>query len=318
MEFPVAQIRKQLIRCMNMAAISKKSAHAYAPHLLIQEFSLASGKEWRPPTSGWSLIQVSHGAGYWLQGPARAELGAGMVLLTAGIAGGCVLASCLNGVAVRFFTVMPERLSGLVTQGEQDFLKQTAERSDAASRLMPADHPLAAKMAELAERPNRGALLTRLNLLQLLVEAFDGNLDPTADAPAPTNVTDRLRAFLRETPAAALMEITFDELARVLRCTPRHLSRVFYEVAGMSFRDKRAEIRLARACELLANSQSKIVDVALDSGYNSLSLFNLMFMRRFGVSPGRWRQKNGGVKLTGGSRQLEPRLTASLGRSRDF
>jgi AraC-like DNA-binding protein len=35
------------------------------------------------------------------------------------------------------------------------------------------------------------------------------------------------------------------------------------------------------------------VDVALESGYPSLSLFNLMFARRFGISPGRWRQKNG-------------------------
>jgi AraC-like DNA-binding protein len=302
---------------MKIVTTQKKSAPAYVPHLLIQDVSLASGKEWRPPGTGWTVAQISRGAGYWLQGPARAELETGMALLTAGLSGGCVLASCLNGATLRYFTVMPERLSGLMTQGEQDFLKQAADRNDAATRLMPVGHPVAATMMQLAERPN-SALLSRLNLLQLLVEAFGGDLESITDTPAPTNVTDRLRAFLRETPPAALLEITFEELARVLGCTPRHLSRVFFEVAGMSFRDKRAEIRLARACELLANSQSKIVDVALDSGYNSLSLFNLMFLRRFGVSPGRWRQKNGGVKLPGGSRQLEPRLMASAGRGRDF
>jgi AraC-like DNA-binding protein len=43
---------------------------------------------------------------------------------------------------------------------------------------------------------------------------------------------------------------------------------------------------------LLATSQTKVVEVALESGYKSVSLFNLMFTRRFGVSPGRWRQKN--------------------------
>jgi AraC-like DNA-binding protein len=61
----------------------------------------------------------------------------------------------------------------------------------------------------------------------------------------------------------------------------------------MSFRDKRAELRLARARELLATSNSKVVEVALESGYKSLSLFNLMFARRFGTSPGKWRQQHG-------------------------
>ncbi|HWF19415.1 MAG TPA: helix-turn-helix transcriptional regulator [Verrucomicrobiae bacterium] len=75
-------------------------------------------------------------------------------------------------------------------------------------------------------------------------------------------------------------------------CTARHLSRIFHELAGMSFRDKRAELRLARARELLATTNSKVVDVALESGYKSLSLFNLMFARRFGMSPGKWRKQH--------------------------
>ena len=75
-------------------------------------------------------------------------------------------------------------------------------------------------------------------------------------------------------------------------CTTRHLGRIFYDVVGMTFREKRTEIRLARARELLATSNTKVVEVALESGYRSLSLFNLMFTRRFGTSPARWRQKH--------------------------
>ena len=54
--------------------------------------------------------------------------------------------------------------------------------------------------------------------------------------------------------------------------------------------------RETRARELLASGNSKVVDVALESGYKSLSLFNLMFARRYGTSPGKWRQKNGSQK----------------------
>ena len=90
-----------------------------------------------------------------------------------------------------------------------------------------------------------------------------------------------------------LLEISFDKLAQMTCCTPRHLSRIFQDVVGMSFSDKRAEIRLARAREVLATGESKVVEVAMESGYKSLSSFNLMFTRRFGISPGRWRKKNG-------------------------
>jgi transcriptional regulator GlxA family with amidase domain len=116
------------------------------------------------------------------------------------------------------------------------------------------------------------------------------------------------------------LEITFDELAKIIHCTPRHLSRVFNDVAGTSFREKRSEIRLSRARELLATSQSKVVSVAFKSGFKSLSLFNRMFTRRFGISPGRWRQKmeNGGAKEIPGPRNGKTRLALAQGRRNGF
>ena len=62
---------------------------------------------------------------------------------------------------------------------------------------------------------------------------------------------------------------------------------------GATLRAKQSELRLAKACELLAGSNAKVVDVALTSGFQSHSLFNLMFKKRFGLSPGKWRQRQG-------------------------
>jgi len=139
-------------------------------------------------------------------------------------------------------------------------------------------------------------LSVRLSLLQLVAEVLGKELEQPAPVLAvePNDARERLRKFLAETPPDALLEISFHELAQTTGCTARHLSRIFYDLVGVSFRDKRAEIRLARARELLATSQTKVVEVALESGYKSLSFFNLVFTRRFGVSPGRWRQKNVG------------------------
>jgi AraC-like DNA-binding protein len=276
---------------MKMVEESNGGSHSYAPQLQVQAFSLGAGEEWKLPAPGWSLIQVGSGSGYWLQGQSKRELETGAVVLAPGEVRGRVLASCLNGMLLQFFSVVPERLTGLITQGEQDSFKQTAGRRE-FYRVLEARDPISQKMTELCGRPPRGGLLFRLILLQLLVEALGKDLHTVQAEPPQVDVKDRLRQFLQETPTGALLEIEFSELARVLHCTPRHLSRVFYHVTGTSFREKRVEIRLARARELLATSQTKVVEVAYKSGFKSLSLFNRLFTRRFGISPGRWRQKN--------------------------
>jgi len=281
---------------MKIAEMAREASQPYAPHLQVREVVLSAGKEWVPPVSGWTLIQVSGGTGYWMDGQSRVELAAEMLLLLAGDKAGHILASCLNGLALSYFTVMPERLSGLISQGELDFFQQATGRQDLAGRAWPADSPLAARMKMVCAGSKQGGLIFRLARLQVVVEIFADELEPVASEPVHPDVKERLRVILLELPPAGLLEISFEELAQRIHCTPRHLSRVFYEVAGMSFRDKRAEIRLAMARELLATSQSKVVDVAFKSGYKSLSLFNRMFTRRFGISPGRWRQKNGNLK----------------------
>jgi two-component system response regulator YesN len=101
-----------------------------------------------------------------------------------------------------------------------------------------------------------------------------------------------LQELLEQMPASELINLSLPELARKAQCTPRHLGRLFREELGMSFREKQSQIRLERACELLATTESKMVDVALESGYQSLSLFNLIFKRSYGVSPGKWRSSN--------------------------
>lgn len=293
---------------MKIVDTTNELNHPYAPHLLIRALSLAPSKEWAPQFAGWAMIQIGSGTGYWLQGQSRIELETGTVLLVAGDVRGRVLASCLNGMLLHYYTVMPERLAGLITQGEQDCFKEAATRREFACQVLPQHSPVAITMKELCSHPSRGGLMFRLNLLQLLIQIFGKELEQAESGPANTDVKERLRKFLLETPPAAFLEISFEELAQITHCTPRHLSRVFFDLVGMSFRDKRAEIRLARARELLATTQSKVVEVAFESGYKSLSLFNRMFTRRFGISPGRWRQKNSGLKAMPEQRNGKLRL----------
>jgi AraC-like DNA-binding protein len=233
------------------------------------------------------------------------------VILVSASARGHIRASQLNSMSVHSFSVIPSRLTGLINLNEQDFLKNAAAQTEMAFQIFSASSPIACRMKDLRVDPNANGMLFRLSLLQLFVEIFDGKLDQAAPSQDGGDARDRLRAFLATAPPDVLSEMSFDELARITRCTPRHLSRIFFEQIGVSFSDKRAEIRLARACELLATSKSKVVEVAFESGYKSLSLFNQMFTRRFGISPGKWRQRhhaNGESRRNGVARREAERV----------
>ena len=270
----------------------KKKPRLYEPHLTVKELSILPGGEWLPASFGWSLVQVCGGSGYCLQAQGSIKLEAGAALLVAGQVKTIIRASQLGEMSLHTFSVIPARLTGLITLGEQDFLKLAAAKKEGATRVLPPHSPAAIKMKELCANHRPAGLMFRLKLIQLFVEAFDGELEPAVAPQEIPDAKERLRSLLQKTPVSELVEMRFSELARRTNCTPRHLSRTFHELVGISFSDQRAETRMARARELLATSNSKVVEVALESGYKSLSMFNLVFTRRFGTSPGRWRQKH--------------------------
>jgi AraC-like DNA-binding protein len=277
-----------------------KPDRAYEPHLSVRELFLPPEMEWVPRVSGWSLYQVVSGAGYWLHPQMNQELETGTVLLLGSQAHGIIRASQLGGgLTLQFFNVEPERLTGMITLHEQLFFQSMACKETFRLQIFPPDSPVAAKMMSLRGGANRSRCWLRLQFLQVFIEIFDKELQQKdSRVESATDAKERLREFLKQTPASDLLHLDFSELARTMRCTSRHLSRIFHEVVGMSFRDKHTELRLARARELLATTESKVVDVAMESGFQSLSLFNLVFKRRFGVSPGRWRQKRTAAKIS--------------------
>lgn len=270
---------------------------SYELHLATREASLSAGMEWPSRFSNWLMLQVETGTGYWMHSRRTLQLETGTVVLLPPESDGYIRASQVGGLSFSFFCVDPMRLMGLMTLAEQAFFRVAASREEFIARNLAPDHPLAVKLRELFSNRKQTGSVRRLQLLQVFLEIFGDELNQEdTDPEAGADAKQRLSEFLRTTQTSELINLSFSELVHVSRCTPRHLSRIFREVVGVSFRDKRAELRLAHACDLLASTEFKIVDVALESGFQSLSLFNLMFARRFGLSPGKWRQKRRGTK----------------------
>lgn len=270
-----------------------KLKRPYEAHLAVRDLFLPPEGEWAPRPSGWTLYQVVSGSGYWLHPRINHELQTGVVMLVSSQAQGHIRASRVgNGLSLHYFNVEPNRLSGMMTVSEQVFFETAAGNEKFSLQIHPPGAPVAAKMMGLRGALNRNGSWFRLQLLQVFIEVFGKDLQPEdSRETATTDAKERLREFLNQTPSSDLLHLDFADLVLITRCTRRHLSRIFHEIVGMSFRDKHTELRLAHARELLATTESKVVDVALESGFQSLSLFNLMFKRHFKVSPGKWRTR---------------------------
>lgn len=77
---------------------------------------------------------------------------------------------------------------------------------------------------------------------------------------------------------------TMTDWALRLAVDAKTIQRLFVKQTGMTFGQWRQQARLLRALELLAIGE-KVIDVALELGYDSPSAFSTMFKRQFDQTP---------------------------------
>ena len=85
--------------------------------------------------------------------------------------------------------------------------------------------------------------------------------------------------------------LTVAVVARALASSPRQLQRAYVEVGETSFSAQLREVRLRTAAALLAAQPLTVRQVALLVGYRQPAHFAKAFRRRYGVAPGRYRER---------------------------
>ncbi len=97
--------------------------------------------------------------------------------------------------------------------------------------------------------------------------------------------------------AFAVMEARFGEgiglreVAAAVHCTPEHLARVFRQETGQSVVAYLQRLRLDRARELLSTTSRPLLEVAFESGFESIEHFHRLFKRECGMTPRAYRKK---------------------------
>ena len=139
-----------------------------------------------------------------------------------------------------------------------------------------------------------------------------GRVPPTAgqsesDLVAARSPSPRARPDHHEETAQALAELylqaraiverhyrrplTLPLVARTLATSPRQLQRAYEEIGLTTFAANLRRVRMRNAAELLAHQPLTVTDVAQLVGYRQPSHFVKAFRRRYGTTPGTFRDR---------------------------
>ena len=123
------------------------------------------------------------------------------------------------------------------------------------------------------------------HIAQLLLEEIQDMRALPLHLPMPSDA--RLLRICTALSADPGDNTTAAQWAGQLNIDAKTIHRLFLRETGLTFGQWRTEARLLFALERLAAGE-KILNIALDLGYESPSAFTTMFKKQFGVSPSRF------------------------------
>ncbi|MBN2659309.1 MAG: response regulator [Spirochaetales bacterium] len=128
--------------------------------------------------------------------------------------------------------------------------------------------------------------------LKQLKRELDENLGDLASIPSEDKKHDEsllIRDIKRIVEEEIEQGVYLKELAVRLGFTANHIGHVFFQETGEHFSTYLTRKRLDKSKILLKNPSLKIYEVADRLGYKTISHFNRVFKRKFGITPGEYR-----------------------------
>lgn len=147
-------------------------------------------------------------------------------------------------------------------------------------------------LAAEADRELRCCML--LMEFMLTLDAYRDELAPEIRGGDPYSYTDSVMRRIIMVTDYIKNNLTADDLsqgamAEKAGISKDYFSRIFRSVTGMNFSKWLNMIRLEKATELLADKTMTLTEIAMLSGFQSISSFNRVFRAEKGMSPGEYR-----------------------------
>lgn len=167
------------------------------------------------------------------------------------------------------------RLPHLIRQGT-DLHREISLAFDSVYELLENRPPF-------FEFPAKASMLTAFGMLVKNGEATSG----TARHGAAVCSIKKAIQYIQENYRSAL---TVDQLAETAGMSEGHFCRVFKQYTLKTPVQFINGVRLTHAADQLANTNKRVLDIAMDCGFNSVSYFIEVFRESFNVTPSKYRK----------------------------
>ena len=162
--------------------------------------------------------------------------------------------------------------------------------------VLGAEHErLEASLRELFAHQRSADARTRLaRLLIDVLPRLAGATPAAAEVPAaPANAPRWLHALMEDLDALLEQGIDTRTLAERAEVSPEHFARSIRRHLSVTPTELLNRRRLERAALLLTHTDRPILNIALDLGFGSASVFSRLFRSRHGHAPRDWRRRYG-------------------------
>ena len=137
--------------------------------------------------------------------------------------------------------------------------------------------------------PHAAQLAIKGYLFALFYELFsDWNIKASSKMPLPS--LEKLKMILKYVENHFQERITIQDMASCCDYSQSHFMKYFKNAMGMSFIDYLNDYRLTMAAKLLLASDSTVLSVSQEAGFENLSYFNRCFKKKYGQTPSAYRK----------------------------
>lgn len=178
----------------------------------------------------------------------------------------------------------------LVQYPECERIRKMLARSGQGLRF-PAKPALLDAVQRLPARKNAGRITGLLEVLQVMaVSAAQPLASPYFQPVRGRKAEGRINKVCQHIQKHSAEDLPLQEIAALVNLSESAFCKFFKRTTGKTFSDYLVDIRVGHACHLLAESDDPISEIAYRSGFDSLTYFNRVFLRKKGLRPREFRK----------------------------
>jgi AraC-like DNA-binding protein len=142
------------------------------------------------------------------------------------------------------------------------------------------------EIEQLPERSGVERVTALLNILQKLSAQKSVPLSSEYfSAVKGRESENRINKVCQYVQKYASGKIDLEQTASLIHLSPSAFCKFFKRATGKTFSDYVNDIRIGNACELLTESDKAIGDIAFETGFESLTYFNRVFLKKKKITP---------------------------------